>query len=131
MKNTIIVIGVIIVLAALVFFYAGRGYKSQPMPATNPAASPSSQVPSLGMTGANTVDIKNFAFSPVALTVKKGDSVTWTNNDSTTHTVTSSGNFDSGQLAPGKTFSHTFSEAGTFSYGCSIHPSMKGTVTVQ
>jgi len=131
MKNIIIIIGVIVILAVVVFFYAGRGYKSQPVPAATPATSPASQTPSQPATGANAVDIKNFAFSPSTLTVKKGDSVTWTNNDSTTHTVTSSGNFDSGQLAPGKTFSHTFSEAGTFSYGCSIHPSMKGTVTVQ
>ncbi|MDD5190694.1 MAG: cupredoxin family copper-binding protein [Dehalococcoidales bacterium] len=84
-------------------------------------------------TGAgNTVSISNFSFVPGILTVNVGTTVTWTNNDSTTHTVTSdSGVFDSGSIAIGKTYSYTFSTAGTFSYHCSIHPSMKGSVKVQ
>jgi plastocyanin len=80
----------------------------------------------------NAVSIANFAFSPASITVKVGDQVTWTNNDSTTHTVTADDNsFSSGDLAPGATFSFTFTKAGTFPYHCSIHTSMKGTVVVQ
>jgi plastocyanin len=58
--------------------------------------------------------------------------VTWTNNDSTTHTSTSNnGAWNSGGIAPGRSFSQTFQTAGTFVYHCSIHPGMVGTVTVQ
>lgn len=84
-----------------------------------------------GITNASSVSIANMAFSPSTITVKKGTAVTWTNNDSTTHNVTAGNNgFSSGSLAPGKTFSFTFDKAGSFSYTCTIHPSMKGTVVV-
>jgi plastocyanin len=80
----------------------------------------------------NTVSIANFAFSPATLPIPAGTTVTWTNNDSTTHTVTSdNGVFDSGNLAPNATFSYTFSNAGTFAYHCSIHTSMTGKIVVK
>src|SRR6476619_7069345 len=79
-------------------------------------------------------------FVPDTLTVSKGTTVTWTNGDSTLHTVTSgspeSGNsgtgteFDSSYLAAGKTFQHQFSIPGTFDYYCTLHPYMKGKVVV-
>jgi plastocyanin len=77
------------------------------------------------------VDIIDFGFSSADITVEVGATVTWTNTGAATHTVTSdSGAFDSGNLAPGATFSMTFDSAGTFSYFCEIHPSMVGSVTV-
>jgi plastocyanin len=76
--------------------------------------------------------LSNFSFSPGTITVKIGSSVTWTNKDSTTHTITSdTGAFNSGNLSQGATFSYTFADRGTFAYHCSIHPTMKGTVIVQ
>ena len=77
-------------------------------------------------------------FVPETLTVSKGTTITWTNGDSTLHTVTSgsaeSGNsgteFDSSYLAAGKTFQHQFSTSGTFDYYCTLHPYMKGKVIV-
>jgi len=91
--------------------------------------SPGSSVPSNGK-----------FFVPDILTVSKGTTVTWTNGDSTLHTVTSgspeSGNsgtgteFDSSYLAAGKTFQHQFSISGTFDYYCTLHPYMKGKVVV-
>ncbi len=79
----------------------------------------------------NTVSIKNFAFSVGTLTVASGTTVTWTNNDGTTHTVTADDNsFDSGNIPPGGTFSHKFTSAGTVAYHCSIHTSMKASVVV-
>ena len=77
-------------------------------------------------------------FVPETLTVSKGTTVSWTNGDSTLHTVTSgsaeSGNsgseFDSSYLAAGKTFQHQFNTAGTFDYYCTLHPYMKGKVVV-
>jgi plastocyanin len=83
-----------------------------------------------GGTG-NGVSIASMAFSSSSLTVASGTTVKWTNNDAITHTVTADdGTFDSGNIAPGGTYSHTFSGVGTYAYHCSIHPSMKGKITV-
>lgn len=78
------------------------------------------------------VSIASFAFSPAAVTVNVGESVTWTNNQAgVAHTVTSdTGAFDSGAISGGGTFQQTFATAGTFTYHCSIHPSMQGSVIV-
>jgi plastocyanin len=79
----------------------------------------------------NAVSIKNFAFSVTSLSVAKGTTVTWTNNDATTHTVTADdASFNSGNIAPGATFTHTFTAAGTVAYHCAIHTSMKANVVV-
>jgi plastocyanin len=75
------------------------------------------------------VDIKNFAFTPGSITIAPGDSVTWTNSDGTTHTVTGSG-WGSGSLADGATYTHKFNTTGDFAYHCSIHLSMTGVVHV-
>ena len=77
------------------------------------------------------VSIVDFAFDPAAVEVPVGATVTWTNTGAAPHTATASdGTFDSGELAPGASFSHTFAAAGTFPYVCQIHPQMTGTVTV-
>ena len=78
-------------------------------------------------------------FVPEATTVSKGDTVTWTNEDTVLHTVTSGtpeeGNvgteFDSSYMAAGKTFQHQFNTAGTFDYYCTLHPFMTGNIKVQ
>lgn len=78
------------------------------------------------------VEIKGFAFNPATVSVSVGTTVTWTNNDSTAHTVTADdGSFQSGTLDPGKSFSFTFTKAGSFSYHCEFHPNMTATVTVK
>jgi plastocyanin len=85
---------------------------------------------------ADSVVIKDFAFKPSDLKVKAGTKVTWTNEDSATHTATSDdgsnapAKFDSGDLPKGKSYSFTFEKPGTYKYHCSIHSYMKGTVTV-
>ena len=77
------------------------------------------------------ISIKNFAFSSSSLSVAKGTTVTWTNNDAVTHTVTADdASFDSGNIAPGATFSHTFTTAGTVAYHCNIHTNMKANIVV-
>ena len=84
-----------------------------------------------GTPGANEVFIQGMAFSPASITVKAGTTITWTNKDAVTHNVTSSpALFSSGSLGTGATYSYTFNDMGTFSYTCTIHPSMKGTVVV-
>ena len=95
-----------------------------------PAAT-TSQVPVSPAGGPPTVAIKDFAFNPAGTSVAAGSKVTWTNSDTTAHTVTfDDGSADSGNLAPGSTFDHTFATAGTFAYHCTIHSQMHGTVTV-
>jgi plastocyanin len=80
---------------------------------------------------ANTVEIKGYAFNPDTITIAKGTTVTWTNQDSVQHTVTEINSvFSSDILRQGQTFSYTFNETGTFEYQCHIHPSMRGKVIV-
>ncbi|MFP5370809.1 MAG: cupredoxin family copper-binding protein [Actinomycetes bacterium] len=77
------------------------------------------------------VDIVDFSFQPATLTVTAGDSVTWTNRDPVVHTATSTtGAFDSGDLAQGASYRVTFSEPGTYDYLCTPHPSMTGRIVV-
>jgi plastocyanin len=76
------------------------------------------------------VEIADFAFGPAEITIAVGGTVTWTNTDNQAHTATSSGNFDTGAIDPGATASVTFDEPGTFTYICSFHPFMTGTITV-
>lgn len=83
-------------------------------------------------TATDAVEIDGMAFSPSNITVKKGTTVTWTNNDSVSHTVTSDSGttMDSELLRRGDNYSVTFDEVGTFTYHCTPHPAMTGTVTV-
>jgi plastocyanin len=101
------------------------GATPSPSPATTSAGSGAAG-------GGSTVEIKNFMFSPMALTVSVGTTVTWKFDDSTQHTVAANDNsFSSSALGNGQTFTHTFSAAGTVAYHCSIHPFMTGTITVK
>jgi plastocyanin len=76
------------------------------------------------------INIQNFAFNPASLTISKGTTVTWTNNDSAPHQIKST-TFNSSPLSQGQTFSFTFNDVGTFNYSCAIHPSMLGKIIVQ
>ena len=81
--------------------------------------------------GANEVFIQGMAFNPSSITVKAGTTITWTNKDAVTHNETSNpALFSSGSMATDATYSFTFQNVGTYSYTCTIHPSMKGTVVV-
>jgi plastocyanin len=102
---------------------------------STPAQTPSAPALPAPAAGTNAITIKNFAFSPATLTVKTGTTVTWTNDDSSPHRVVSDDGapvaFTSPSLATGASYPFTFSQAGTYAYHCSIHPSMKGTIVVQ
>ena len=95
---------------------------------------------------ANEVTLKLVAIHPAKLTDAVGSTVTWKQMDPGVHTVTSGtvsqdpagvtpkpdGLFDSGELQTGKTFTHTFSKPGIYTYFCRIHPAtMRGVITVQ
>ena len=73
---------------------------------------------------------RSYLFDPAAITVPAGTTVTWTNNDQFTHTVTFDGE-DAQQMAPGESTTHDFTTPGTYHYVCSLHPqNMQGTVLV-
>ena len=76
------------------------------------------------------VIIENFVFDSSDLTIKVGDTVTWTNNDGAAHTV-KIGTIESDNMSKSDTFSFTFSEVGTFEYICGLHPYMKGKIIVE
>jgi plastocyanin len=96
--------------------------------AQSPAASSSAVTTSPVAT--TSVSIANFAFSPAAITVKAGATVTWTNRDEDAHTVAITGAPVSQPLQNGDTFTHVFARPGTYSYLCTIHPFMRGMVVV-
>jgi plastocyanin len=101
---------------------------SSPLPSAAAVALDTSAQPS------NTIriDVENFMFAPVSMTVKAGATVTWTNMDQEPHTVMSSdGLFRSGALDTGDSFSFKFDKPGTYQYVCTIHPRMVGTVVVE
>jgi plastocyanin len=79
------------------------------------------------------VTIKDYIYKPATLTVPKGTTVTFTNQDSTAHTATSkeSGAFESGPIETGKSAKVTLDTSGTFTYYCLFHPFMKGTIVVE
>jgi plastocyanin len=100
----------------------------------------SSQTPSTGTAqtvtpAGDSILIKSFAFNPPVLTVKTGTPVTWTNQDPAPHALVSDpgspASFSSESLSTGSSYTFTFTQAGTYAYSCSIHPSMKGSVIVQ
>ncbi len=96
-----------------------------------PTAGSSSAATPTAVSG-NQVTIVDFAFNPATLTAPVGTTVTWTNNGSTNHTITSdTGNeLGSSPIPPNGTYNHTFATAGTYTYHCSIHTYMKGTIII-
>ncbi|MGI8483484.1 MAG: ScyD/ScyE family protein [Thermomicrobiales bacterium] len=100
-----------------------------PVAPENGAGTPA---PAENPTSGLSVEIVNFAFTPDTLQVATGAKVTWTNNDTSAHTVTAKdGSFDSGNLNPGESFSFTFTQAGNFDYVCNYHPNMTATIVVK
>lgn len=101
-------------------------------PGTSPSSAPTPTSTKVLLTPPNSIPIVGFAFGKKNLTIKVGTKVTWTNDDPSIHTVTAdNGAFSSNPLAPGGTFSFTFTKAGTYSYHCKLHATMKATIVVQ
>lgn len=114
---------------------------AEPAPAqAPPAASEPQQIPDDAPAGrpkaraaaSATVTIRDFEFAAASVTIDVGDTVTWSNEGPTPHSATAEdGSFDTGIYGKGQSRSHSFGAAGTFSYICTPHPFMKGTVTVR
>lgn len=133
MNKVLIAIIVVVVLGVggWVIYDKHRSNNNPNMDNTNSSTSSSNQ--SVTSTGA--ITIKNMMFTPSQISILKGGTVTWTNNDSTAHTVVDDlsnvGGPSSGDIQPGSTYSFTFNKTGSFQYHCSIHPSMRGTIVVK
>jgi plastocyanin len=91
-----------------------------------PAAAPGPATAS----GAKTVDINHFKFHPHTLEVAKGTKVVFSNSADVAHTATDPGAFDTGHIRPGHSVTVRFTQKGTFSYHCTIHPFMHGKIVV-
>ena len=157
MKKTIIILAILLIIGIAIYYIV---YKKAPSDTsntynfqtttdvgTNSPSTPITQSPSSSAPTTNTpttvtntapapeasINIQKFAFDPLIITVKGGTKVTWTNNDTVSHTVTSDVGtlLNSPTLSPGQSFSFTFTDPGTIKYHCSIHPMMKGTIVVQ
>lgn len=85
--------------------------------------------PSLAMAD-QTIVQKNRRFAPGEVTIRRGESLTFTNDDEFIHQVYVDGLFDSEEKAPGEDLTQVFTNAGTFEVRCHIHPKMKLTVRV-
>lgn len=144
MNRSILIVILVVLIGAGAAFGLSRNHNKNAPSATSNSTTNSSSTQnktnnsqssnnSTTPTATSSVSIENFAFMPPDITVKKGATVTWTNNDSATHTVTASSGEtgpNSGQLSPGAKYSFKFDQTGTFHYRCSIHTTMLGTVTV-
>ena len=130
-------INLILVAAILVILAGVMAACDMPTPLTpEPTQTPGgadgavSAVGAVAATEARVV-IANQAFDPHAIIVATGATITWENQDTVNHTITSSeGWFDSGQVSSGDTFTWQANKAGTFRYHCDNHPQMEGVIIV-
>jgi|ERR1035437_1241236 plastocyanin len=141
MSNKYIIILVAILLIIIGgFYFFGNQNPGSSLPANTQSSADNNVVPVTKIpksptptpvinTVVHNVSISNFAFVPATITVKKGETIVWTNKDATPHTITG-GDLLSNPLGQGETYSFAYDKTGTFAYHCSIHPSMKGTVIV-
>jgi plastocyanin len=103
---------------------------SSTSPSSTPPPAPAGSTSITMVNGAS--GLSSTAYSPNPVTVSVGTTVSWLNNDNTTHTaVANAGAFTSPNVAPNTRFNFTFTSAGTFPYHCTLHPNMVGTITVQ
>ena len=138
-KNIIWTIIVLVVIFVLALIFLQYNPNSQ---SNNQLANPTNNItrednltntpPNLPTENQNEtkVSLINFTFNPKELKISQGTKVTWTNQDSTIHNLVAD-QFKSSNLNQGESFSHIFDQTGTFSYICSLHPNMAGSVIVE
>jgi len=126
-KNVIIIIAVIIIVLGAGWWYTNNASDEENVVQT---VTPTTHIINMDMM----MYEEEGGFSNPAITIKKGDSITWKNMGSMAHTVTSdNGVFDSGNMDTSEMFTYTFNETGEFPYNCTYHimMGMVGTVVVQ
>lgn len=112
-------IGIAVALSAFLLLNCSKSSNSGSSGGTNPPPDP------------NSITIANMSFGTASLTVKAGTTITWTNQDALSHTVTADDNsFTSPDMPKGATYSHTFAATGTYNYHCKYHSMMVATIIV-
>jgi plastocyanin len=131
-KKIGIVIASVVIAGAIVATYVLSGNMNMGVGGSgNSIQQPTASIPSNSTVVRIVANAGSNSFSPNPVEVKVGETVTWINDDSGRHTVSSKdGIFDSGMMGKGQSFSFTFDKAGEYSYYCEAHPSMVGTVVV-
>ncbi|WP_067677362.1 plastocyanin/azurin family copper-binding protein [Nocardia miyunensis] len=133
-RRTLLRAGFGVAALAGTLLMSGCGSGTTTSAPTSNSAAPESSTTAAAPAGAVTVDVKNMRFSPDAITIKVGGTVTWNFADRFPHAVQGIGDSAMGINSPifntGK-WSHTFTVPGTYRYLCPLHPDMHGTVTVQ
>ena len=136
----LVAVAAVLVIGFIVF--AGQDEAEAPGPAAGSASQEAADAPSESSTGdenpgsatPDSIVIKDYAFAPATITVKAGTTVTWTNQDADRHDITpdqETADFKASELlARGESYSVTFTTPGTYTYYCSPHPYMTGTVEV-
>ncbi len=127
MNKLLIVLILLIVLGGAGYWY----FKMRPQMSSSNVEQNNSQSEQVEQKADADVNIQNFAFGPSVVTIKVGQTIKWTNNDSVQHSATSDdSSWYTGILNPGESKILTFNKVGSFTYTCSLHPNMKGSVIV-
>ena len=117
-------------LSMSIGFAACSGYSAPSGPSAAPTPAPPGSTTVTMAIGASTQTTTAFGANP--LTISAGTTISWLNEDNTTHTSSADGQqWSSGNIPPGGRFNFAFSSAGRFTYRCQIHPNMVGTIVVQ
>lgn len=140
MNRTLILVVLILILLFLIYYAFNTPVQNIPQVPVNTSqtqnvsTSPASTATSSFATSSPKeldISIQNYSFNPTIANVKVGSLVVWVNNDTVAHTVDGGTVFRSSILQPGDTFSYTFMSPGSFTYICSLHPNMKGSIIVE
>lgn len=130
-KKNAIVIASVVIVGAFLAMYVLSGSMNMGVEGSGNSVQQPTSIPSNSKVVKIIANAGSNSFSPNPVEVKVGETVTWVNDDSARHTVTSKdGTFDSGMMGKGQSFSYTFDKAGEYSYFCEPHPTMVGTVVV-
>jgi plastocyanin len=111
---------------------AEQQIQAEPAPTPPPAPALATRSRKARASASASVSIGDNFYSPASVSIGVGDTVTWANNGQAQHSATAdNGSFDTGVFGPGVRRSHTFTQAGTFSYYCTVHgQAQSGTVRV-
>ena len=130
-NKTGIVMASVAIAGAIVAIYVLSSNMSMGVEGSGNGQEPAASIPDNSKVVKIVANAGSNSFSPNPVEVKAGETVTWVNDDSGRHTVTSKdGVFESEVTGKGQSFSHTFDKAGEYQYFCEPHPAMVGTVVV-
>ena len=130
-KNAVVIASVVIAGTIVATYVLSSNMNMGVEGSGNSIQQPAASIPSDSTVVKIVANVGSNSFSPNLVEIKVGETVTWINDNSGRHTLTSKdGVFDSGMMGKGQSFSFTFDKAGEYPYFCEPHPNMVGTVVV-